>query len=108
MTRHSNNPPVRRKGSTKRFPSADGDVKIAFTLAKRHSDAEDSQSAFTERRESEKLGTHLTSLRVSRTLLPELSEAVIGRSPMTVQLCGRPSMPTTRSSHGLTFTRSDA
>eukprot|EP00965_Chrysotila_dentata_P012492 410608-Pleurochrysis_carterae.AAC.2 len=48
IARHSNNPPVRRNGRTKRSPSAVDDVKIAFTLAKRHSDADASHRALTE------------------------------------------------------------
>eukprot|EP00965_Chrysotila_dentata_P164032 5415915-Pleurochrysis_carterae.AAC.1 len=59
---------------------------MAFALAKRHSDADDSQRELTDSSESEKLGTHLTSLSVNLlTLLPDLSDAAIGRSPMTVQ-----------------------
>eukprot|EP00965_Chrysotila_dentata_P068944 2278444-Pleurochrysis_carterae.AAC.1 len=87
-TRHSKSPPVRRKGRTRRPPSAVGDVKIEFSLAKRHSDCEDSHRALTESNESDKLGTHLTFLSVKCTSLPALSEAVIGMSPMTVQRCG--------------------
>eukprot|EP00965_Chrysotila_dentata_P096400 3185960-Pleurochrysis_carterae.AAC.1 len=49
-TRHSKSPPVRRNGRTRRFPSADGDVKIAFSLGKRHSDSEASHRALTESR----------------------------------------------------------
>eukprot|EP00965_Chrysotila_dentata_P091844 3032084-Pleurochrysis_carterae.AAC.2 len=52
---------------------------MAFTLAKQHSDAEASHRALTESSASEKLGTHLTSLSVKSTLLPVLSDAVIGR-----------------------------
>eukprot|EP00965_Chrysotila_dentata_P168046 5549190-Pleurochrysis_carterae.AAC.1 len=84
-TRHSNDPPVRRKGRTKRSPSPEGDVKIVFTLAKRHSDADDSHRALTDSSESKKLGTHLASFSVNLILLPDLSDAAIGRSPMTVR-----------------------
>eukprot|EP00965_Chrysotila_dentata_P147795 4878262-Pleurochrysis_carterae.AAC.2 len=40
---------------------------MAFILAKRHSVPEDSHRAATERRESLKVGTHLTSLSVSHS-----------------------------------------
>eukprot|EP00965_Chrysotila_dentata_P047261 1568159-Pleurochrysis_carterae.AAC.1 len=79
---------------------------MAFILAKRHSVPEDSHRAATERSESLKVGSHLTSLSVTATERPVLSNAVSGMSPMAVHVWGRPSMPATRSSHAQMFTRS--
>eukprot|EP00965_Chrysotila_dentata_P061009 2021127-Pleurochrysis_carterae.AAC.2 len=70
---------------------------IAFTSAKRHSVDDDSQSALTDSRESLKLGAQRTFLRVTWTRCPESSIAQMGRSPIAVQRCGRPSIPATRS-----------
>eukprot|EP00965_Chrysotila_dentata_P078360 2582434-Pleurochrysis_carterae.AAC.1 len=80
---------------------------MAFILAKRHSVPEDSHRAATDRRESLKVGTHLTSLSVTATVCPASFNAVSGMSPMAVHVWGRPSMPATRSSQARTFTRSE-
>eukprot|EP00965_Chrysotila_dentata_P034757 1156808-Pleurochrysis_carterae.AAC.1 len=80
---------------------------MAFILAKRHSAPDDSHKAATERSESLKDGTHLTSLSVTATERPMSSNAVSGMSPMAVHVWGRPFMPATRSSHARTFTRSE-
>eukprot|EP00965_Chrysotila_dentata_P060057 1992122-Pleurochrysis_carterae.AAC.3 len=80
---------------------------MALISAKRHSVAEDSHYAATERSESLKLGTHRTFLSVTVTGSPASFRAVIGRFPMATQRWGRPSMPATRLSHARTCTRSE-
>eukprot|EP00965_Chrysotila_dentata_P226363 6195363-Pleurochrysis_carterae.AAC.6 len=80
---------------------------MALTSANRHSVHEDSQSALTESKESLKLGTHRTSLRVIGTSQPASFIAVTGMSPIAVHRWGRPSMPATRSSHARTLTKSE-
>eukprot|EP00965_Chrysotila_dentata_P046503 1545461-Pleurochrysis_carterae.AAC.1 len=75
-TRHTYRPPDRWKGSVSRLPCGVGGDKRAFISAKRHSVAEDSQSAYMERRESLKLGTHRTFLSVMATGSSESSKAV--------------------------------
>eukprot|EP00965_Chrysotila_dentata_P010486 341648-Pleurochrysis_carterae.AAC.1 len=79
---------------------------MAFELAKRRSVPNDSHNASTESSESQKVGTHWSSLSVTGTKRPESSVAVSGMSPMAVHVLRSPSIPATRSSHAQMFTRS--
>eukprot|EP00965_Chrysotila_dentata_P194225 6176236-Pleurochrysis_carterae.AAC.3 len=91
-------PELRLKGSDSRPPDAQGGESMASVLPKRHSVEVDSQSWFTDSRESQKVGTQRTLRRVRRCVLPCESTASMGMSPMSDIDCGLPSTPAMTSS----------
>eukprot|EP00965_Chrysotila_dentata_P122000 4032769-Pleurochrysis_carterae.AAC.1 len=78
ITRHTYSPELRLNGRHSRPPVAQGGDSIAKVLPKRHSVEVDSQSWFTDSRESRKVGTQRTLRSVRRCVLPCESTASMG------------------------------
>eukprot|EP00965_Chrysotila_dentata_P041161 1365861-Pleurochrysis_carterae.AAC.2 len=81
------------KGTRIRSPlGRGGDTMLSF-LPNRHSVCELPHYWETDSNDSPKVGTQQTPLKTTRITLPDSSFTKTGKSPMTVQSCGLPSMP---------------